>query len=350
MLRNELTSVEVGVFDELPADQNRSRFDDIELKLEEFIDHVVLHPTLVDCEAVMETFHKSALHRHARSTMRGVANAMPTVLGPPRGMLITGLTGTGKSTISEHYQLRYPRYEAEEGTIVPVLRVELPSHPRTNVIAEQLLEQLGDPFASKGSGELRMERAKKLIRKCGVGLIIFDEIQHLTDNLDARTRDAAADTLKNLMSIGVPVVFIGLPTARSYFVKNQQLGRRCTPKVRLMPFSVAEVGSRKEFMTLLKSLHRLLPTVGASALIDLECVLPLHLASFGLLGQLKQLVEAALRIMLKQEDTALTREHLRVAFERTIFSGCAQQRNPFDAKFNGLPLTRPEEPYNGLVA
>lgn len=129
-------------------------------------------------------------------------------------MLITGLTGTGKSTISRHYAQQFPRYDLEDRTIIPVLRVELPGQPRANVIAEQLLVALGDPLPKEGSGEFRLERAKKLFRACGVSLIIIDEIQHLTDNLDDRTRNIAADTLKNLMNVGIPVVFIGLPSAR----------------------------------------------------------------------------------------------------------------------------------------
>lgn len=326
-----------------------TRFDEIELKIERFSRQVVEYPPLQRCHAFMQTLQRGARQRrNALASRRGSRLDESQPLGPPRGMLVTGLTGTGKTTISTHYLEHYPRYEAEDRTVIPVLFLELPSEPRANIISERLLLALGDPFPKEGSGALRMERAKRLIRQCQTDLIVIGEVQHFTDNLDSRARDITGDALKDLMNLGVPVVFFGLPSARSYFVKNQQLGRRCTPKIALRPFGVTNAEERGEFMGILMSLHQQLPTAGASALIDPNCALPLHFASYGLFGQLSQLIEEALRIALTQ-DATLCKEHLEVAFEQTIFPDCGDKRNPFSAKFNGMPLTRPGEPYNGLV-
>lgn len=342
--------VTVGAFDEVPIDLGESRFDVIETKIESFAKQVVEYPPLERCHSIMQTLQRSAKQRRAaRAAHRAKRADESQPLGPARGMLITGLTGTGKTTISNHYVERNPRYDVEDRTVIPVLFLELPSEPRANVIGEQLLLALGDPFPSDGSGAFRLKRAKTLIRECETDLIIIGEAQHVTDNLDSHARDIAADALKDLMNLGVPTVFFALPSAQSYFVKNQQLGRRCTPKIRLRPFGIANQDERDEFLGVLKSLHRLLPTVGESALIDSTCALALHFASFGLFGQLSQLIEEALRIVLTKEDTMLRREHLRTAFEQTIFPGCGDARNPFSMKFNGMPLTRPGEPYNGLV-
>lgn len=343
--------VMVGAFDEVPFDANESRFDAIEAKVEGYARQVVEYPPLQRCHALMQSLQRGAKQRRgARRTRRMLRIDKTEALGPARGMLVTGLTGTGKTTISNHYEEHHPRYDVEDRTVIPVLYLELPSEPRANVIGEQLLLALGDPFPGEGSGAFRLQRAKALIRQCETDLIIIGEIQHVTDNLDRHARDIAADALKDLMNLGVPTVFFGLPSARSYFVKNQQLGRRCTPKIRLRPFGIAREEERNEFLGVLKSLHSLLPMKGPSALVDPNCALALHFASFGLFGQLSQLIEEALRIALTKEDTALRREHLRMAFEQTIFPGCSDARNPFSAKFNGMPLTRPEEPYNGLVA
>lgn len=342
--------VTVGAFDEMPMEVQESRFDVIEAKLESFTKQVVEYPPLERCHSLMQTLQRGAKQRRAARTgrrARRVDESQP--LGSARGMLVTGLTGTGKTTISNHYVERNPRYDVEDRTIIPVLFLELPSEPRANVIGEQLLLALGDPFPSDGSGAFRLKRAKELIRQCETDLIIIGEAQHVTDNLDRHARDIAADALKDLMNLGVPTVFFALPSALPYFVKNQQLGRRCTPKVRLRPFGISNQEERDEFLGVLMSLHRLLPTVGQSALIDPNCSLALHMASFGLFGQLSQLIEEALRIALTREDAMLSREHLKVAFERTIFPGCGETRNPFSTRFNGMPLTRPEEPYNGLV-
>jgi hypothetical protein len=350
-MRSSDESVVVGPFDEMPIDTGESRFDAIEAKVESFSRQVVEYPPLQRCHAVMQALQRSARQRRgALAARRAKRGDESHPLGPPRGMLVTGPTGTGKTTISTHYVERYPRYDAEDRTVIPVLFFELPSEPRSNVVAERLLLALGDPYPKEGSGALRMERAKKLIRACRTDLIIIGEVQHATDNLDSRARDITGDALKDLMNLGVPTVFFGLPSARAYFVKNQQLGRRCTPKIPLRPFRLAKEEERNEYLGVLMSLHRLLPTVGPSALIDPDCALALHFASFGLFGQLSQLIEEALRIALTDEDTALRREHLKIAFEQTIFPDCSDTRNPFSTKFNGKPLTSPDEPYNGLVA
>jgi len=349
MLSND-ECVIVGPFDEVPIDTAESRFDAIESKVESFASQVVEYPPLQCCHAVMQTLQRGARQRRGALAARGVKRideAQP--VGPARGMLVTGLTGTGKTKIATHYLERYPRYDSEDRTVIPVLFFELPSEPRSNVVAERLLFALGDPYPKEGSGALRMERAKKLIRACQTDLIIIGEVQHATDNLDSRARDITGDALKDLMNLGVPTVFFGLPSARSYFVKNQQLGRRCTPKIALRPFSVAKEAERNDFLGVLMSLDRLLPMVGPSALMDPGCASALHFASFGLFGQLSQLIAEALRIALTMEDNALRREHLKLAFEQSIFPDCGDVRNPFSTKFNGMPLTRPEEPYNGLV-
>jgi hypothetical protein len=340
----------VGAFDEVPVDLGESRFDVIEAKVESFMKQVVEYPPLRRCHSLMETLQRSAKQRRAvRGARRTKRADKSKPLGPPRGMLVTGLSGTGKTTISNHYVERNPRYDVEDRTVIPVLSLELPSEPRANIIGEQLLRALGDPFPRDGSGAHRLERAKELVEKCETDLIILGEVQHVTDNLDRHARDVAADALKDLMNLGVPTVFCALPSALPYFVRNQQLGRRCTPKIRLRPFGISSKEERDEFLGVLMSLHRLLPTVGESALIDPNCALALHFASFGLFGQLSQLIEGALRLALIKEDTMLRREHLKVAFEQTIFPDCGETRNPFSVKFNGLPLTRAEEPYNGLV-
>lgn len=327
-----------------------SRLDLIETKIARFASQVVEYTPLERCQSIMKTLQGSARHRRsARAGRRAKPSDESRPLGPARGMLVTGLTGTGKTTIADNYVERYPRYETEDRTVIPVLFLELPSEPRANVIGEQLLLALGDPFPSEGTGAYRLKRAKTLIRQCETDLIIIGEVQHVTDNLDRKARDIAADALKDLMNLGVPTVFFALPSALPYFVKNQQLGRRCTPKIRLKPFGTATAEERKEFMGVLKSLHQALPVDGDSALIDPECVLPLHIASFGLFGQLSQLVEQALRIMLLGNHSTLRREHLQTAFEQAIFPDCKASRNPFSSKFSGALLTQPGEPYNGLV-
>lgn len=308
--------------------------DQCEARIANFSASSIAHPMWNQCLSTIRAMHVAGRHNRNK----------------PRGLLITGPTGMGKSTIAKAYEARYPRREAEDRTIIPVLRVELPGQPSAKVIGEHILLTMGDPMAQCGSAEFRLARVRRLLAECRTECVIFDEFQHLTDNLDARARDIAADTVKNLMNeTGLPFVFIGGPSCRSYFVKNQQLGRRCTPKVELQPFGYESPDERRDFLRLLKALHLRLPLEGPSALIDPGTVLPLFLASFGLLGHLTQLIEAALRLVLYEGSSCLDRDALRRAFAATIYQRCPPARNPFDPKFDGRPLDRPNEPFHGLL-
>jgi len=263
--------------------------------------------------------------------------------------LITGLTGSGKSTIAKAYAATYPRREEDERTVIPVLYVELPGQPTAKVIAERILNAMQDPFSERGGAEQKLQRIRRLLSECRVELLIFDEFQHVTDNLDSRACDIAADTLKNMMNeTGVPCLFLGGPSCRRYFVRNQQLGRRCTPKVHLNPFGIATKDEKVAFQRLLKALESRLPFVQKSALVDVDVVGSLWYASFGLFGQLTQLVGEALDLALQSGATTLTTAHLHRAFAKTIYPGCLPTRNPFDNRFDSRPLTRSGEPFCGF--
>jgi type II secretory pathway predicted ATPase ExeA len=254
-----------------------------------------------------------------------------------------------KSTIAKGYASDYPRYDEDERTVIPVLYVELPSQPTSKVIAEAFLNAMGDPYAERGGAEQKLHRIRHLLTACSVELVIIDEFQHLTDNLDARNRDIAADTLKNLMNNScVPSVLLGGPSCRDYFVKNQQLNRRCTPKISLRPFGLVTQEDGEVFQSMLKSLEERLPFERESALMDLDLIEPLWFASFGLIGHLTQLVGAALDIALDAKAPTLSRQHLNRAFAETIYVGCADTRNPFHKKFNNRPLTEVFEPFHGF--
>lgn len=309
--------------------------DDVELQVSRFSTTHVEHTVLQECLSQIQAIHTAARHHR----------------GKARGMLIYGLTGTGKSTAAKEYEQRYPRIQASDRVLIPVLRVELPGHPTAKAIGEAILIALGDPLPHAGSAEFRMNRVRKLFKECQVELLILDEVQHITDNLNGRDRNIAADTIKNLMNdTGVPCVFIGTPSCRAYFVENQQLGRRCSPKICIKPFGFGTAADRTDFLRLLLSLHQKLPFTGPSALIDPQTAEALHFASFGLLGLLSQLIECALRNTLLAGATQLTREALHRAFAEVIYPRCPKNRNPFDSEFSGMPLIRADEPFHGFFA
>jgi hypothetical protein len=315
-------------------------------------------PTQAQAEAaerqVSEFFRATVEYpqmREALESLEVLRMASRCNRGRSRGALIYGPSGSGKSTLARCFEANHPRHDTSDRTVIPVLYVELPSQPTAKVIGESILTALNDDYAGVGSAEVKLHRAKKLLAACEVEVVLIDEIQHISDNLDSRSRDVAADTLKNLMnSTGIPFVFIGLPSGAAFFSNRMQLKRRLNPKVELSYFRFVTAAEQDDFGRLLLNFHERLPFQGESALIDSDLTYSLHSASFGLIGSLTLLLEGALRMALRQGTGALTRDHLRDAFSSEIFLGCKPSRNPFHVKFNGLPLVDKDEPYFGLRA
>lgn len=252
-----------------PVESERFKKARTELAVAKFMATLVPHGGYNDCLQKLNILHLAGRTNREK----------------PRGMLITGASGTGKSTIAKQYESYCPSVEEEERSFIPVLRVELPGQPTAKEIAGALLRALGDPFDNLGTAEVRMKRVRSLLKACGVEMIIFDEMQHLTDNLDKRQRSIAADTLKNLMNVsGLPCVFIGTKACQDYFVENQQLGRRCSPKVTLAPFSIATSEAANQFGRALMTLDAQLPMGPGSVLVDPKYTAAIYHATHGLLG------------------------------------------------------------------
>lgn len=307
---------------------------EVEAKVASFMSERLLHDSLSDCITLIGSMRLSGVHHRKKA----------------RGMLISGPSGVGKSTIAERLLELSPRREEVDRTIVPVLYVELSGQPTAKVIGSNLLEALGDPHSESGSAEDRLFRAAELMRVCGVELIILDEFHHIA-NLDPRKREIALDTIKNLMNkTFIPILLLGGNSSRAIVRANPELSRRCTPKIELEPFSTKDAEHLRDFRRLLKAFHGLLPTTGSSALIDDSSTGPLYQACHGLIGQLSQLLEMALKAALYGKSQTLSQEALRWAFERTVYPGCKPHRNPFDAGFDGKPLVGLGEPFHDLRA
>jgi Cdc6-like AAA superfamily ATPase len=106
------------------------------------------------------------LHQHSKSNNVG------------GGLLVTGPSGVGKTTILQHYLEHFPRIKAQQKTIIPVLHVVTPASPTVKSFAEAILLALGDPMAQRGSAEQKTFRIYQLLEACEVEILLIDEIQH----------------------------------------------------------------------------------------------------------------------------------------------------------------------------
>ncbi|MFM0498922.1 TniB family NTP-binding protein [Paraburkholderia caffeinilytica] len=270
-------------------------------------------------------------------------------LEEPGCLLITGVSGSGKSTLRKEYAKHYPRRETDDGTVIPVLHLELPAQPTIKNVAERILIALGDPLFARGSAETMTARIVTLFRNCRVELVILDEFQHFIDNSSEKIETKVADWLKHLVNVTrVPFVLMGLRRCRRILQGNEQLRRRFSRQISLEPFGIADKRSRRIFDTLLRTIFGSLPVTCVPELTsDGDHIEHIHYATYGLMGYVMTLITASVEIVLEEGRPAIDRDVLGRAFSESIWPEGRGRLNPFHARFINRPLTNAGEPFFG---
>ena len=181
---------------------------------------IVLHPRFRDAVSLLERCHQSF--------------AQP---GEPACGALLGTSGVGKTSVVDHYSKLYAPYETETETRRPVLKVTLQPDARPKGIAADILLALGDPAWSSGTVQTLTNRAVRLLSRCGVQLIVFDEFHHLFDLERARVMTKAAQWLKVLIvNTRIPVVVCGMPEAE-HVLRAEHTERRFKERLTLRCFT-----------------------------------------------------------------------------------------------------------------
>ncbi|MEN5178409.1 TniB family NTP-binding protein [Comamonas testosteroni] len=265
--------------------------------------------------------------------------------GEPQNLLITGLSGTGKSTLLEEFAKLHPSIAHEEWTEVPVVYVKI--HPRTTIkaLAGLVLLKMGSPFWNKGNESQLTIQLQTLITACKTRMIIFDEVNHLTDRGGVRTHYHVGDWIKQLCRPGGPVlVLAGIPRAKQLLATNDQLRSRFGEQVTVHALS-ANGENIKLFSKVLKSFERMLLPIPCIDLGDAAVTRQFAFATDGRLRSICGLLRGAVLIAVQQPNPKIDGQTLAQAFVKMIYNEATPERNPFHSKFNGIALTRKGEPF-----
>ncbi|MEN8502087.1 MULTISPECIES: TniB family NTP-binding protein [Paraburkholderia] len=270
-------------------------------------------------------------------------------LEEPGCLLITGVSGSGKSTLRKEYARHHPRRETEDGTIIPVLHLELPARPTIKNVAERILLALGDPLFARGTAVAMTERIVILFKNCQLELVILDEFQHFIDHSSEKIETTVADWLKSLVNATkVPFVLMGLRRCRRILQSNEQLRRRFARQISLEPFSIVDKRSRRIFDGLLRTIFGSLPVPSVPELTSGGAnVEQMHYATFGLIGYVMTLLAASVEIVIEEKRAAIDRDVLGKAFSAAIWPEGQGRLNPFHPKFINKSLTDAGEPFFG---
>ncbi len=266
----------------------------------------------------------------------------------PVCLFIKGPSGTGKSSMYEQFEQKYPRRQTEDGAIVPVLAAGIPIPATIKNLATRLLKKLGDPAADKGTTYNQTLRLNQLVKDCRVELIILDEFQHFIDRDSDKVMQTISDWLKTLINdTRLPMVVIGMPHADEVLDANAQLRRRFSARVELKPFSWKISEHRLEFRAFLKVLDENLPLIERSNLADEALAFRFYCASKGIIGYVMKIARRATGLALQESRERLTLDLLKRAYEdevveESVNNGSAN-RNPFDDSVDVSKFGLPDE-------
>lgn len=261
----------------------------------------------------------------------------------PDCMIVVGDTGAGKTTIIDKYLAKNPRFETNEGSIIPILSTSLPPNATPITASEQLLSDLGDPLAfSRGNDPVKIAKEMSdLMKLCGVELIIIDEFQHMIDRKNKQILHSAADWLKMLIVRSkIPVVLFGMPYSVLILEANNQLAGRFELQHRLEPFRLNNKKNRILYKTFLAMLDEALPFHESSALASPDMMKRIYAFSQGNLRRIRKLINRSSRLALRDNSNKILLEHFAKAAPKVSGAVCAKQ-NPFQVDVNKLIIKQP---------
>jgi len=299
--------------------KNNSEFADLSL-LEKIrlVEHIlVLHPQM---QAILDKM--DYCREHAKNALESI------------GMLVTGEKGTGKTTIMDVYLERNQIRKTRTATYIPVLPIRIPVPASERGLTITLLTALNDPYPSKGSIVVQTLRVYKLVEKCLVDLVIFDEFQHFAERESFKLNRTVSDWTKNFMSeTRRPLILFGTPKSAEILdgEENEQLRRRFPYRMKLRKFGWKSKEDQMIFRKFLDTVDRKLPLSETSQLSDPKTSARIYKATGGLMFEIMRLIRWAAVATLKRDEPKISLDLLKESFEENLATNSPNLRNPFKA-------------------
>jgi len=293
---------------------------DKEEKLKSFINIFVEHPILT---TIIEDFDRLRYNKKLG--------------GEQLCMLLTGDTGSGKSSVINHYLAKTKiDNTAREAMHIPVLVSRIPSKPSLDSTITELLKDLGH-FGSFHSNHRTRKNAQGLtetlishLKRCKTELIIINEFQELIEFKSGRNRQEIANRLKYINEEAqIPIVLVGMPWAE-HIANEPQWSSRLAIRRKIPYFKLSH--NPQSFVQFLMGLAKRMPLDVAPDFKNKKLVFALFSASSGCLRKLKTILNEALKLALTEDASTLSNIHLARVYETYGFD----DSNPFNLDIDEL--------------
>ncbi len=269
--------------------------------------------------------------------------------GIQQNLVLLGESGCGKSTLLELIEKENPPYREAERTVVPILKVSVPALATVYRLIEALLVSIGDPAPMLGTASAKELRLGHLIKRCGVEVILIDELQHLRDRARVPTAYAIGDWIKSFGdATGLPMIGSGLPRARGLLDGNEQLRRRASSVLMVNKISIDDDAGLDEFSRIVAAFNEIVPVRSRIRSECREDVERIYYATDGRIGYVASLYLRAIRLVYENDACEIDIKVLESAFSRQIWLNGVDDLNPFSSRFVYRELNRPGEPFFNL--
>lgn len=187
------------------------------------------------------------------------------------GVVITGVTGVGKSRLLNTYvknTYSKPCYQPTELlTPLPIIKVRVPGHPTIPRLIEKILLSAAHVMPTGRSTDSLESRLHKLIINQGTEMMIFDEFQHLLPrNASRQITNATTNFIKTLADdYKLAFCFAGKPEmAHVLDGFDEIVDRLAFGQFEMNPFSMTSDLNTKDFKKYIASIQKKLQSLNVN--------------------------------------------------------------------------------------
>ncbi|MBP6530502.1 MAG: TniB family NTP-binding protein [Burkholderiales bacterium] len=270
--------------------------------------------------------------------------------GQPHSAMLTGESGTGKTTVCEYLVHKRPirRDQVDASgirTVVPAFYCCVSAQVTIKGLATVMLMKLGCSELT-GSQVILTSRLCALIETCQTEVIFLDEFHHLLRSDASKVLGGVRDWVKDLINeTGVTVVLVGLPKCEAIIDEDPETKRRFPHRASLSHFPFSTEPS-SQYIKVLKALSSAMVAHAGLAvtpvLTDADKAAAFYVATGGNMNSIRLLLFQVSNAAFKVPGRRVVWEDFAVAFESITVDHCLMR--------HGNPFRQPMQQLHNIIA